>query len=92
MNEKITVRASVVKEVGNLNQEKQINSQLYDSDYQGYSLGFNYKITDNMSIGGEISIDKGYNPFYYNQNSLYRGNSFGTSHYQSFPGNSFYGW
>jgi hypothetical protein len=66
VNNKLTVSGSAYKRIVDV---KNPNSSLQPStsiDYQGLSVGFNYKITDNISFGAQIHFNSPSN-----YNSLY---------------------
>lgn len=65
LNPRLMMSAKVYKEVAAFG-EPQVNPRALDLDSEGVSVGFNYKINDNMYIGAEFSYGKGgrqYDPF-----------------------------
>lgn len=66
VNPRLMINTKVYKEVATFGEPK-LNPHALDLDGGGVSVGFNYKINDNMHIGAEFSYSKGsnmYNPFY----------------------------
>ncbi len=64
VTDRLVVDGSFVK--GKMNQ---YNFGLYpyqmNSDYESYSLGFNYRIANSFHIGAQINISNGLNPYFY---------------------------
>lgn len=66
VNPRLLVNTKVYKEIATFG-EPRLNPRALDLDSEGVSVGFRYKINDNMHIGAEFGYSKGrspYNPFY----------------------------
>ncbi len=64
VTERLVVDGSFIK--GKMNQ---YSFGLYpfriNSDYESYSLGFNYRIANSFHVGAQINVSNGLNPYYY---------------------------
>lgn len=79
VNPRLMISTKVFKEVSVFN-EPQINPRALDLNSEGISVGFQYRVNDNLHFGAEVGYSKGRNPY----NPLYP-SSFG------FPGRNPYG-
>lgn len=68
VNPRLMVNARVYKEVATFG-EPQINPRALDLDGEGVSVGFHYKVSDNMHIGAEFGYSRGQSPY----NTFYPG-------------------
>jgi hypothetical protein len=58
VNEKLSVSGSTYKRIVDVkNPNGSAHPATYSLDYQGVSVGFNYKITNNISFGAQIHVD-----------------------------------
>ncbi len=75
VNPRFTITGGTWVERNNFNMmQNQMNPQAFDLNARGMMLGMDYKITENLRFGAEISVSNGYNPFSpmnYNRNSLF---------------------
>lgn len=62
VNPRLMVNAKVYKEVATFG-EPQVNPRALDLDGEGVSVGFHYKVNDNMHIGAEFGYSRGRNPY-----------------------------
>lgn len=61
-SEKLTVRSTVVYE---RNPSRDIDGTSVHQDFKQVSVGVDYKITPNITIGVEVRRSEGYSPYYY---------------------------
>lgn len=57
--------------------EMRMNAQAFDTNPRGMVFGFDYRVTDNFSLGAEVNVSRGYNPFNPLYNRGFYGSSFG---------------
>lgn len=66
VNPRLMISTKVFKEVS-LFDQPQINPRALDLNSEGVSVGFNYRVNDNLQFGAEVGYSKGrnpYNPYY----------------------------
>ncbi len=66
VNPRLMVNAKVYKEISTFG-TPQVNPHALDLDGEGVSVGFQYKVNENMHIGAQFGYSKGrnpYNPYY----------------------------
>ncbi len=69
VNEKLKVSAMVFYEKNNFENFENVHPNAFNFiSGKGASFGFEYKINENMKIGGEFQYSEGRNPFNYNNN------------------------
>ena len=70
VNDRLLINARAYKEIARFDKDLQpaINPRALDLDNSGVSVGFDYKVTDHLHFGAQVSFDKGnspYNPYLY---------------------------
>lgn len=64
LNPRLTLTGGAWTEQNNLNlMQNQMNPQAFDLNARGMMMGMDYKITENLRFGAELSFSKGQNPF-----------------------------
>ncbi len=89
VNPRLLVTAKGYKTLATFSEPK-INPRALDMDGGGVSVGFNYKITENLHFGAEVGVSNGNSPY----NPYYPGTSLipGSRSYRNSPFNSFDPW
>jgi len=64
LNDKIQIISSVVKSVDNTPDLFRMNSNLLNLNYESYSLGFDYKLSNSVRFGANFNIINDKSPYY----------------------------
>lgn len=64
LSDKLEIRGSVIKSIDNTPDLFRINSNLLNLNYESYSLGFNYKLSNSIRFGANVNIINDKNPYY----------------------------
>lgn len=73
VNDKLTLSGSTWLEHNNMPQrfEAQMNPMAFSANGKGMMIGLDYRLGENMSLGAQISMSSGFNPYspsFFNQN------------------------
>jgi len=64
LSDKLEIRSSVIKSIDNTPDLFRMNSNLLNLNYESYSLGFDYKLSNSVRFGANFNIINDKNPFY----------------------------
>lgn len=75
VNENLVISGNAFKKFNMNSQMQEIHPQAFNFDAHGMNVGFEYKLSDDASIGASFHYQKGYNPLNSGYNNRYNGYS-----------------
>jgi hypothetical protein len=64
LSDKLEIRSSVIKSINNAPDLFKMNSNMLNLNYESYSLGFDYKLSNSVRFGANFNIINDKNPYY----------------------------
>jgi hypothetical protein len=64
LNDKIKIRSSVIKSIDNTPDIFKMNSYPLNMNYENYSIGFDYKISNSVRFGATFNLMNSRNPYF----------------------------